>query len=158
MSTTPAPLARNRIFINYRRDDSEVEVGRLAADLRRVFSADQVFQDVASIDPGADFEDALRQGLQTCAAVLVVIGPQWFAAKDARGGRRLDLADDWVRREVAESLGDRAVRVFPVLVGNAGMPGADELPSDIQALARRQAFPVTVRHWAFHLAIQSEHS
>ncbi len=94
MSTTPAPLARNRIFINYRRDDSEVEVGRLAADLRRVFSADQVFQDVASIDPGADFEDALRQGLQTCAAVLVVIGPQWLAAKDVRGGRRLDLADD----------------------------------------------------------------
>lgn len=151
MSTTPAPLARNRIFINYRRDDSEVEVGRLAADLRRVFSADQVFQDVASIDPGADFEDALRQGLQTCAAVLVVIGPRWLVAKDVRGRRRrrrLDLDDDWVRREVAESLNDKAVRVFPVLVGNAGMPGADELPSDIQALARRQAYLVTTRHWA----------
>ena len=147
MSTTPAPPARNRIFINYRRQDSEVEVGRLAADLRRVFGADQVFQDVASIDPGVDFEDALRQGLQTCAAVLVVIGPQWLATKDERGRRRLDVADDWVRREVAESLNDKAVRVFPVLVGNARMPGADELPPDIRALARRQAYPVTTRHW-----------
>lgn len=123
-------------------------MGRLAADLRRVFGADQVFQDVASIDPGADFEDALRQGLQTCAAVLVVIGPDWLAKKDLRGRRRLGLADDWVRREVAESLNDKAVRVSPVLVGNAGMPGADELPSDIQALVRRQAYTVTTRHWA----------
>ena len=50
--------------------------------------------------------------------------------------------------EVAESLRRPGVRVFPVLVGDARMPGVDDLPEELQSLTRRQAFPLTVRHWA----------
>src|SRR5262249_3983814 len=108
----------------------------------------QVFQDIASIDPGVDFAEALREGLATCAAVLIVIGPRWHDITDARGRRRLDLADDWVRHEVAESLKSREMRVFPVLVDNAAMPPWDELRGSIQALTRRQALEWTARHGA----------
>jgi formylglycine-generating enzyme required for sulfatase activity len=137
----------SRIFISYRREDTEHPVGRLADDLRKHFAREQVFQDIASIDPGVDFIDALQQGLDTCAAVLVVIGPRWLIAADAKGRRRLDLPDDWVRREVAESLKRPGVRVFPVLVGDADMPSAEDLPEPLRPLTRRQAFPLTVRHW-----------
>jgi formylglycine-generating enzyme required for sulfatase activity len=138
---------RTRIFVSYRREDSEQAAGRLADDLRRHFPADQVFQDIASIDPGADFVDALQSGLATCAAVLVVIGPRWATVTDARGRLRLHVEEDWVRHEVAESLRDKSVRVFPVLVDNAAMPAMDGLPESLAALTRRQAFPLTTRHW-----------
>lgn len=147
-SAVPAATARHRIFISYRREDSEHAVGRLADDLRERFSADnQVFLDHASIVPGSDFSDSLQQALAECAAVLVVIGPGWLGATDKRQRRRLDLADDWVRNEVAACLGDAGVRVFPVLVGGADMPLADDLPTPLQTLARRQALPLATRHW-----------
>ncbi len=141
------------IFISYRHDaDSELAASRLAEDLRRHFAREQVFQDFTSIDPGADFVEVLERGLEICAAVLVVIGPNWLSVVDDKGRRRLGLADDWVRREVAESLRRPGVRVFPVLVGDARMPGVDDLPEELQSLTRRQAFPLTVRHWAKDIA------
>jgi len=138
--------SRSRIFISYRHEDSEHPVGRLAEDLRRHFAADQVFQDFASIAPGADFVEAVQQGLATCAAVLVVIGPTWLTAADRKGRRRLDLPGDWVAHEVAESLRQPEVRVFPVLV-DAEMPSAEDLTESLRPLTRRQAFPLTGRHW-----------
>ncbi|MBK7956048.1 MAG: SUMF1/EgtB/PvdO family nonheme iron enzyme [Candidatus Accumulibacter sp.] len=147
----------SRIFISYRRSDSELAASRLADDLRRHFTREQVFQDFASIDPGNDFVEAVERGLDSCAAVLVVIGPNWLDALDHRGRRRLDLADDWVRHEVAQSLRRPGVRVFPVLVESAKMPAAEDLPDELQPLTRRQAFPVTNRHWPKDVAELIEH-
>jgi formylglycine-generating enzyme required for sulfatase activity len=150
-------MQASRIFISYRRDDSELAASRLAEDLRRHFAPAQVFQDFASIDPGADFVDAVQRGLDTCAAVLVVIGSKWLNVVDRKGQRRLDVPGDWVRHEVAESLRRPGVRVFPVLLDHADMPGLDDLPEDLQALTRRQAFPLTVRHWGKDVAELVEH-
>jgi formylglycine-generating enzyme required for sulfatase activity len=147
MAPKDAGIGRSRIFISYRRADSEQAAGRLAEDLRRHFAPEQVFQDFASIDPGADFIEAVQLGLDTCAAVLVMIGTGWLGAADRQGRRRLDLPDDLVRHEVVESLKHPDVRVFPVLVGDANMPSAADLPEPLQPLTRRQAFPLTVRHW-----------
>src|SRR5262245_38686323 len=94
----------SRIFISYRRENAAYVVGRLAHDLRQHFPDDQVFQNITSIDPSADFVKALQHGLDTCATMLVVIDPKWLTVTDRQGQRRLDLPDDWVRHEVAESL------------------------------------------------------
>jgi hypothetical protein len=147
--------SRSRIFISYRRQDTEHPVGRLAEDLRRHFGRDQVFQDFTSIDPGVDFVEAVQKGLATCAAVLVAIGPKWLAATDDKGRRRLDLPGDWVAHEVAESLRVPEVRVFPVLVG-AEMPSEEDLPASLRSLTRRQAFPLTGRHWPSDVALLVE--
>ncbi|MEF8750974.1 MAG: SUMF1/EgtB/PvdO family nonheme iron enzyme [Candidatus Accumulibacter necessarius] len=157
MTTDSVSMQASRIFISYRREDSELAASRLAEDLRRHFASAQVFQDFASIDPGADFVDAVQRGLDTCAAVLVVIGSKWLNVVDKKGRRRLDVPDDWVRHEVAESLRRPGVRVFPVLLDHAAMPGVEDLPEDLQALTRRQAFPLTVRHWGKDVAELVEH-
>jgi formylglycine-generating enzyme required for sulfatase activity len=136
-----------RIFISYRREDSDIWVSRLADELRKHFSSDQVFQDVASIDPGADFVEALDKALGSAAVMLAVIGPGWLSVTDRQGRRRLDLPGDFVRQEIAESLRRPGVRVFPLLVGGAEMPAEDELPEPLKPLHRRQAFELTVRHW-----------
>jgi formylglycine-generating enzyme required for sulfatase activity len=151
MGATEAAAGRSRIFISYRHAADEYAVGRLAEELRKHFPRDQVFEDIASIDPGADFVDALQRGLNTCAAVLVVIGPSWVTVTDRQGRRRLDLPDDWVRHEVAESLRQPGVRVFPLLL-DAEMPSAEDLPEPLRPLTRRQAFPLTGRHWANDVA------
>jgi len=143
---TATPI-RSRIFINYRREDTAWVAGRLADDLRRHFASDQVFQDFASIEPGTDFTVAVQHGLDACAAVLVIIGPRWLTIADHRGRRRLDLPDDWVTHEIAESLKRPEVRVFPLLV-DADMPSGEELPEPLRPLTRRQAFPLTSRHWS----------
>ena len=142
-TTTPG---RSRIFISYRHEDTDVAAGRLADDLRKHFTREQVFQDFASIEPGTDFTVAVQHGLDACAAVLVIIGPKWLTTADRQGRRRLDLPDDWVAHEVAESLRRPEVRVFPVLV-DADMPSVEELPEPLRPLTRRQAFPLTSRHW-----------
>jgi hypothetical protein len=136
-----------RIFISYRREDSDIWVGRLADELCRHFPIDQVFQDVASIDPGTDFRTVLDEALASAAAMLVVIGPRWLSATDKQGRKRLEQPADLVRQEIAESLSRPGVRVFPLLVGGAEMPGEEDLPEPLKPLAQRQAFELTVRHW-----------
>ena len=98
----------SRIFISYRREDTGMGVGRLADSLREHFAREQVFQDISSIDPGADFIEVLQRALADCAAVLVVIGPKWLSVTGRQGKRRLDDPHDWVRQEIVEALGGPA--------------------------------------------------
>lgn len=64
------------------------------------------------------------------------------STRDSTGARRLDDPDDFVRIEIASAL-DQGKRVIPVLVGEAQMPGPDELPEPIRPLARRNAVRLT---------------
>lgn len=78
--------------------------------------------------------------------MLVVMGPNWLAAKDGHGRRRLDDSSDFVRLEIAGALA-REIRVIPILVDGATAISAAELPDDLKLLARRQA--IEVRHDRF---------
>ena len=145
MSASNAP----RIFISYRRDDSAGWTGRLAADLRERFGPTAVFWDIETIDAGEDFVAAINRELESCAVALVVIGPTWAAIADAEGVPRLNQSGDFVRLEVATTLKRRGLRVIPVLVGGATMPDAQHLPTDLQDLAKRQAFEISDGRWSF---------
>jgi len=134
------------IFVSYRRADSRHVAGRLGDRLVDHFGPERVFIDVETIEPGADFGEAVIRALGASRVLVVVIGPGWLSAVSRRGGRRLDDPDDLVRVEVGTAL-ERGLRVIPVLVEDAVMPGWDELPSDLAGLARRNALPV--RHETF---------
>lgn len=141
-----------RIFISYRREDSDIWVARIADALHAAFDRDRVFLDLASIAPGADFVEALNTALADAAATLVVIGPSWLNITDKAGRRRLDQPGDFVRMEVVESLRRSNVRVIPILVNGAQMPAEEELPEPMRPLTRRQALELTVRHWSNDIA------
>ena len=93
--------------------------------------------DVEGIEPGVDFVDALERAVGSCEVLIVIIGRDWLVA-DASGKRRLDDPTDFVRIETAAALA-RNIRVVPVLVDDAEMPRANQLPTNIALLARRQA-------------------
>lgn len=136
-----------RLFLSYRRDDTAGRAGRLFDSLVQRLGAGSVFQDVASISPGVDFESAVKNSLARTDASIVVIGSEWTTSTGPDGVRRLDLDDDYVRQEVVAAL-DSGRPVVPVLVGESRMPEAHELPADLRPLLKRQAFSVRDVAWS----------
>ena len=104
-----------RIFINYRRQDTEGYVGRLYDHLAQHFETQDIFMDVDSIPPGADFVEVLEQAVADCDVLIAMIGPQWVDITDEQGERRLHQWNDFVRIEIASALKHKKV-VVPVLV------------------------------------------
>jgi hypothetical protein len=138
----------SRIFISYRRADSQGWAGRLGECLTRFFGDVALFYDLDSIVPGDDFVAAIEKALSDAEAVLVLIGPRWLSASFADGRRRLDDPDDLVAIEIEKALAHDA-RVIPVLLGNAAMPSKAELPSRIAALATKQALELSDTRWEY---------
>jgi TIR domain len=126
------------IFISYRRTDSQDVTGRIHDRLKAQFTGkrDQIFRDVDSIPLGVKFSKYLGDVLDKSDIVLVIIGRDWLKASDDFHRRRLDDPNDIVRLEVELALRSD-VPVIPVLVSNAVMPRADELPPSLQGLAER---------------------
>jgi beta-lactam-binding protein with PASTA domain len=134
------------VFISYRRDDCPGHAGRLFDRLRAQFGIASVFIDVAGIEPGVDFVEALERAVGSCDVLLAVIGRDWVASADRNGRRRLGEPHDFVRLEISSAL-RRGVRVVPVLVEGARMPTADVLPEDLAPLVRRQAVELRDTRW-----------
>lgn len=138
------------IFISYRRSDSAGHTGRLADDLSEALEGPALFRDIEAIEAGEDFVDALARAVGECAVMLVVMGPAWATVTTADGQRRLHQPGDFVRREVEAALA-RDVRVIPVLVHEAQMPDAADLPESLQPLLRRNAYSISDRRWKYDI-------
>ncbi len=136
-----------RIFINYRRQDSEGYVGRLYDHLTQHFTPQDIFMDVDSIRPGADFVQTLEDAVAGCDVFIAMIGPQWLTLTDENGERRLDQWNDFVRIEISSALRQNKI-VIPVLVGRAQMPAPADLPEDMTSFARRNALELSQQHFA----------
>jgi hypothetical protein len=134
------------VFVSYRRQETSGIAGRLYDRLAARFGNDQIFMDVDTIAPGADFRDVIAQAVSSCAVLLAIIGSGWLTATDEYGRRRLDDPDDVVRLEIQAAL-ERSILVIPILVEGAVMPRPQQLPEGLAGLARRNAR--FVRHDSF---------
>ena len=134
-----APTQHGGIFISYRREEPAAQSGRLFDNLSVRFGEDRVFMDVDSVGLGLDFHEVIQN------AVFLLRGvardnrqPKWLSVADASGNRRIDDPDDYVRLEI-KAAPSRNVRVVPILLNDAPLPGVDELPPDLMSLSRRRA-------------------
>jgi hypothetical protein len=125
------------IAISYRREDSLPVAGRLYDRLQAEFGKGNVFMDFDSIPYGVDFRDHIKQMIDRSKVLVAMIGPDWIGRRRHRG-RRIDDPTDFVRLEIAYAL-ERNLPIIPILVSNTRMPGPEELPKDIEALAFRNA-------------------
>ena len=142
----PDPARRRRVFLCYRRQDTQGHTGRLRDRLVTSYGKDAVFMDVDDVPYGVDFVHYIEQTLSTCAVMVVLIGAAWLTSADRKGRRRLDHQDDLVRSEIAAALRGR-IPIIPVLVEEGSMPDVDDLPEDIRGLARRTTIELTHRRW-----------
>jgi hypothetical protein len=137
-----------RIVLNYRRDDTAGHAGRLYEDLAEKFGSKRVFMDIDTIEPGVDFPEVIEQAVGSADVLLALIGRRWLSESDSSGHRRLDNAHDFVRLEIEAAL-RQGLRVIPVLVQDAQMPGAEALPESLAPLARRNALEIRDVSWRY---------
>ena len=126
------------IFLSYRHADTGPYARLLQRELRERIPDAPLFMDVASIAPARDFTEVIREAVDSCAVLVAVIGPRWVTIADKDGRQRLDEPDDWVRFEVQTGL-ERGVLVIPVLVDGAEPLRQQQLPAELQKLARLNA-------------------
>jgi hypothetical protein len=134
------------IFISYRRQDTGGHVGRLADELGRRLRSTTVFFDVTAIPDGEDFITAIQEQIRKSDVVLIAIGRQWIDARDDQDRRRLDDPEDLVRLEIETAL-EAKVRIVPILIEDAAMPRADQLPGSIRKLHRLNARKLRNADW-----------
>jgi hypothetical protein len=139
LAREPRTCPPSRIFISYRREDSKWPARQIYNAFLRHLPNEQVFMDIDSIPPGADFVETLQGQVRQCEIVLALIGPGWAGYTDPKTGqRRLENPKDFVRIEICAAF-SRAIPVVPVLLDGARMPDVEQLPEDMRTLSRRQA-------------------
>jgi Flp pilus assembly protein TadD len=129
-----------RIFISYRRDDTQADAGRLFETLAANFGEHEIFRDVDNILVGEDFADAIDTAISAAVVVIVLIGPDWMDQN------RLANERDYVRLEIEVALRRRTV-ILPIVVRRARMPSADQLPDPIRKLSTLNAADVEHHSW-----------
>jgi len=147
MADATAP-SLGRVFISYRREDTAYAAGWLYDRLVDRLGRDQIFKDIDSIELGDDWVEVIGAAVGSCDVLLALIGDQWLTIDDAQGRNRLDNPEDFVRLEIEAALA-RHIRVIPVLVEGATMPGVDELPASLSKLTRRQALELSPNSFDF---------
>ena len=130
-----------KVFISYRREDSNSIAGRIRDSLARAFGDGNVFKDDESLSYGHDFGQEIKEKVGACDALVAIIGPYWLTSAKADGTRRLDDPADWVRIEIEAAL-ERGIPVVPLLVNGAVTPRPDELPPTLAKLSTRNGLPV----------------
>jgi hypothetical protein len=135
-----------KIAISYRHEDTGWITGRIFDRLKSHYEAPEtqsgeesnaVFMDYDSTPLGADFRQFIRNFLDKCDVLLVIIGPRWAGAENG-GERRIMRDSDWVRIEIETAL-KKNIPIIPILIDRAPLPDPDKLPDSIRELAYRQA-------------------
>ncbi|HBX69167.1 MAG TPA: hypothetical protein DEH25_07245, partial [Chloroflexi bacterium] len=140
-----------KIFISYRRSDTEGYAGRIFDRLGAHFGRQNIFMDVDTIQPGENFVEAIESAVSSCDVLIALIGDEWLTITDEDGKRRLENPHDFVRVEITAAL-KRGIRVIPVLLAGTEMPKARELPNDLQLMTELNA--PEIRHGSFDAGIE----
>ena len=142
--------ATSKIFINYRREDTSGYSGRIFDSLSNEFGEDNIFIDVTKINTGTDYTEVITQALDKCNYCLILIGNTWLTCKDSAGNYRIDNPEDFVRKEIKLAIA-RKIKIIPILLEDARMPSAKELPADIQEMCKWQAIEITDSRWKYDI-------
>lgn len=135
-----------KIFISYRRSDSQDIAARIADRLNDLPGVRKVFIDVGGIVPGVNFAARIAKAIEESDVCLILIGSNWIGCDSAGGLARTIDSEDFVHREVAASL-TSGNRTIPIMLNDASMPSLDALPEDIRDLSYLNA--EFIRHASF---------
>lgn len=124
------------VFLSYRRADSQAFCGRLFDRLQSRYGDGSVFMDIDTIPFGENFHDHIQGALSKCDVFLPVIGGNW-STSPASNTSIIDK-EDFVRIEVEAAIASE-LPIIPILVGDARIPGRDDLPKSIHTLVELNA-------------------
>jgi hypothetical protein len=122
-----------RIFISYRRADSQYATDRIYERLVAAFGEGTVFMDIDDIPLGVNFRDYIDQQVSTSSIVIAVIGDHWLDSRESDGNPRLHNPSDFVRLELEATL-RQGIKLVPVFIGDVKALPAKKLPNSLQEL------------------------
>ncbi len=132
----------SRIFVNYRRADSNFAAAKVAEYLRSEFGEQEVFFDVKNIQSGEEWAKEIRRALRKCEIFVIVIGVHWLSELK----NRLGTPDsDWARLEIRFAL-ENNLKILPLLI-DTQMPSPTDLPDDVRRLTEYQDVNVRYRYF-----------
>lgn len=155
MANGAATGVRQRIFISYRREETSAHAGRIYDAMVARFGEDNVFMDV-EMAPGVDFVERITNVVSGCTVLIAVMGRSWAQTPGPDGRPRLQDEADFVRLEVGAAIQNPDVTVIPALVDRAQMPKAEQLPAEMQPLARRNALELSDGRWRYDVGRLNE--
>jgi FHA domain/TIR domain len=135
---------RDKLFISYRRADTEQVAGRIFDFLSERYGADHVFFDTDAIPGAVDFCKRIQSAINDSSSVLTVIGPNWSSRRRSslfQFLRRRPSKVDFVEVEIEEAIRIR-VPIIPILVMGALMPTAEMLAPSIRSIVKLNALSV----------------
>jgi hypothetical protein len=138
---------QSRIFLSYRREDTSGFAPAVQTLLGARLGKESVVRDVdvsGKLRRGP-YREYLAKQLRPHDVVVALIGSGWSTATDDNG-RRIDDPEDFNRQELELAL-ERDIAVIPVLVEDAPMPTAAELPSTLARLADTPALRLSSRRF-----------
>ncbi len=139
-----------KIAISYRRADSRAIVGRILDRLAEHYGEKEIFIDIEDIPFGIDFRKHIDDVLHQVQVLIVIIGKQWRGQSDG-GPARIFEESDPVRIELQTALGS-SIRIIPILIDDATMPQASELPDNLKEFSFRNALRVDLGvDFKFHI-------
>ncbi len=142
----PSPSCAPKVFVGYRSDDAPDAAHRLAERLESRFGESSVFLDIDRISPGAVYAKVISDWVGKTDVFVAVIGRGWLGEK-SDGSLRIKEPRDFVRRELQTAL-SKGVPVIPVLIEDAPILRAQDLPKSLAQLSDLEAIRLTRSHWA----------
>jgi hypothetical protein len=136
-----------KVFINYRREDTDAAALLLYDRLAPHFGPENVFLDVKTIEVGTKWLEEVKSRGAGGGVFLALIGRNWLASLAHRQPRAPGDPEDFVAVELELALGRWPGKVIPILVGGARMPDPVKLPRPLRPLSACQA--VELRHGSF---------
>ena len=137
---SPTPRG-TKIFMSYRRADTQQAAGRIFDVLKRAFSEEEVFFDVDTIPLGENFKRHIANYLDQAAVLVALIGERWpnpAWKMPALVARYFKPHEDHVQSEIEIALSSR-IPILPILIDRAQMPTANQLPPSIAEFAMYNA-------------------
>jgi hypothetical protein len=134
-----------RCYISYRPEDKGF-VARMRFGLQKLLPELEVRQS----NPQGNNE-SIASIIENVDAVLVVIGAGWLRSAGA-SNTFLASPDDYVRHELTAALNNPHIRIAPLLLDDARMPGKDVFPTELRAFATVAA--ATIKGDSFEADLQ----
>jgi SIR2-like protein/TIR domain-containing protein len=129
-----------KIFISYRRKDTGAHALLLYERLKQRFGEENVFVDVEVLRPGMNWRDEIHARAGSYGVLIALIGSQWLSLQQSAAQQgAVEPVLDVAREEIELALLNSDIHVVPVLVDDATMPLAHQLPRSLRALVEQQA-------------------
>ena len=94
---------RLRVFVSYRREDTEDVAARIADRVARWWNVGKVFIDVEALGTAAEWRKEISAALEKCDVLLAIIGPNWLLVGKNHNPRIKD-PEDLLAFEIATAL------------------------------------------------------